>query len=139
MNNDVRVVERPELSDAELNRLFSASWPSHVERPFAAVLECSLTYFGAYEDSTLVGFLNVAWNGGDHAFLLDPTVLPAWRRRGIGLALVSAAIDASAARGVEWLHVDYEASLEPFYRKAGFRPTPAGLMRLSARSPFRWS
>ena len=131
MSDDVRIIERPQVTDAALNELFGASWPSHTPRAFARVLECSLTYFGAYQDSTLVGFVNVVWDGGDHAFLLDPTVLPACRRRGIGLALVSAAIDASAARGVEWLHVDYEARLAPFYRKAGFRPTPAGLMRFS--------
>jgi GNAT superfamily N-acetyltransferase len=114
-----------------LNALFKGSWPAHAERAFTHILERSLTWFGAYQDSMLVGFVNVAWDGGDHAFLLDPTVLPAWRRRGIGLALVAAAIEASAARGVEWLHVDYEASLEPFYRKAGFQPTQAGLMRLT--------
>jgi len=131
MNSNLRIVERPDLSDVELNELFTASWPSHAARSFAPILQQSLTYFGARHESTLVGFVNVAWDGGDHAFLLDPTVLPAWRRRGIGLALVAAAIDACAARGVEWLHVDYDARLEPFYRKAGFQPTQAGLMRLS--------
>jgi hypothetical protein len=30
----------------------------------------------------------------------------------------------------EWLHVDCEEVLEPFYRGCGFRPTPAGLLYL---------
>jgi ribosomal protein S18 acetylase RimI-like enzyme len=134
MNDNVRIIEKPDLSDAELNDLFSASWTSHTLRAFRPVLQRSLTYFGAYQKSKLVGFVNVAWDGGDHAFLLDPTVLPACRRRGIGLALVAAAVKASAARGVEWLHVDYEAALHHFYRRAGFRPTQAGLMCLSPGS-----
>jgi hypothetical protein len=41
---------------------------------------------------------------------------------------------AAAAReaGCEWLHVDYEASLTPFYEACGFVPTAAGLIRLRA-------
>jgi ribosomal protein S18 acetylase RimI-like enzyme len=119
MNDDVRIIEKPALSDADLNDLFSASWESHTVRAFGPILQRSLTYFGAYQESQLVGFVNVAWDGGDHAFLLDPTVLPACRRRGVGLALVAAAINASAVRGAEWLHVDYDAALERFYRRAG--------------------
>ena len=33
-------------------------------------------------------------------------------------------------RGVEWLHVDFDEELEPFYRAAGFSSTSAGLLRL---------
>jgi ribosomal protein S18 acetylase RimI-like enzyme len=132
MNDNIRIIERPNLSDTELNDLFSASWTSHTGRAFGPVLQRSLTYFGAYQDAKLVGFVNVAWDGGDHAFLLDPTVLPAYRGRGVGLALVAAAVNASAVNGAEWLHVDYDAELDGFYRKAGFQPTHAGLIRLSA-------
>jgi ribosomal protein S18 acetylase RimI-like enzyme len=131
MNPNVRIIEKPDRSDVDLNDLFSASWKSHTVRAFAPILLRSLTYFGAYQESTFVGFVNVAWDGGDHAFLLDPTVLPAWRRRGVGLALVAAAVKASAACGAEWLHVDHDAALDRFYRRAGFRPTHAGLIRLS--------
>ena len=132
LNDNVRIIEKPDLSDAELNHLFSASWTAHRVRAFGPILQRSLTYFGAYQDSRLIGFVNVAWDGGDHAFVLDPTVLPAYRRRGVGLALVAAAIKASATVGAEWLHVDYDAALDGFYRRAGFLPTHAGLIRLSA-------
>jgi ribosomal protein S18 acetylase RimI-like enzyme len=132
MNDNIRIIEKPNLSDAELNDLFSASWAAHTRRAFGQILQRSLTYFGAYQDFQLVGFVNVAWDGGDHAFLLDPTVLPAHRRRGVGLALVAAAIKASAGGGAQWLHVDHDAVLDGFYRRAGFRPTHAGLIRLSA-------
>ena len=134
MTSLVRIIEKPELSDAELNDLFCASWASHNTRTFASVLRRSLTYFGAFQESMLVGFVNVAWDGGDYAFLLDPTVRPAHRRRGIGLALVAAAVKASAASGAEWLHVDYERGLDHFYRRAGFRPTQSGLIRLVGAS-----
>jgi GNAT superfamily N-acetyltransferase len=46
---------------------------------------------------------------------------------------VRAAAQAAAEAGCENLHVDYEASLDPFYLACGFRPTAAGLLGLSPR------
>src|SRR5439155_1752198 len=42
-------------------------------------------------DGTVVGFVNVAWDGGDHAFLLDPKTRGAFQRKGIGTRLVELA------------------------------------------------
>lgn len=77
-----------------------------------------------------MGFVNVAWDGGAHAFLLDPTVLPSHRRRGIGTALVQKAVEEARRAGAQWAHVDYEAALQGFYGGCGFRETRAGLMML---------
>lgn len=127
---DVTIVTNPALSDDPLNALFAASWPDHAPRAFGPVLARSLVYCAAFDGDRLIGYVNVAWDGGAHAFLLDPTVHPDARHRGIGSALVRAAKDAAAERGAEWLHVDYEPHLEGFYRALGFRHTEAGLMRL---------
>ena len=94
------------------------------------VLHHSLTHACAYLDGELVGYANVAWDGGVHAFLLDPTVHPAYRHRGIGTALVRAVIERLSSRGFDWLHVDYRPELEGFYQGCGFQPTKAGLIRL---------
>lgn len=127
---NARIVERPTLTDDALNTLFSSSWDRHERRPFGAVLAHSLTYLAAYDHEKLVGFVNVAWDGGVHAFLLDPTVLPSHRRRGVGTALVKAAARAASLRGAEWLHVDYVPELEPFYVSLGFETSRAGILRL---------
>ncbi len=84
-------------------------------------------------DGALVGFVNVASDGGDHAFLLDPKVRPDHQRRGIGTQLVHLAALHAKRAGCEWLEVDFdeEAGLGPFYFGAcGFRPTRAGLIHL---------
>jgi len=78
----------------------------------------------------LVGFVNVAWDGGCHAFLLDPTVHPDYRRRGIGSELVRRAVEAATVHGVEWVQVDFDRELQRFYEKAGFAPTFAGLIHV---------
>ncbi len=81
----------------------------------------------------LVGFVNVAWDGGDHAFLLDTKARGSYQRRGIGAQLVRTAVVHAREAGCEWLHVDFDADLGSFYFDAcGFRPTHAGLIHLVA-------
>lgn len=123
--------DNPAIDNAVLNALFDAAWPRHVPTDFARQLARSLVYIAAYDNATLIGFVNVAWDGGVHTFLLDPTVHPAWRRRGIGRELVQRAATSAATHGAVWLHVDFAPGLRGFYAACGFRPTDAGLMRLT--------
>jgi len=82
-------------------------------------------------DGVLVGFVNVAWDGGDHAFLIDTKTRGSWQRRGIGSEVVRRAVHHAKAAGCEWLHVDFEPDLATFYFSAcGFLPTDAGLIHL---------
>jgi GNAT superfamily N-acetyltransferase len=82
-------------------------------------------------DGSLVGFVNVPWDGAIHAFLLDTLVAADLRRQGIGRRLVEVAVSGARAAGCEWLHVDFEHQLRPFYLDGcGFRPTAAGLIEL---------
>ena len=82
-------------------------------------------------DGTLVGFVNVAWDGGDHAFLIDTKVSADHQRLGIATTLVRHATGHARDAGCEWLHVDFRDELGPFYFQAcGFRPTTAGLIHL---------
>ena len=82
-------------------------------------------------DGTLVGFVNVAWDGSDHAFLIDTKTRGPFQRRGIGTRLVQLAAERARAAGCEWLHVDFEEHLASFYVDAcGFTPTDAGVIHL---------
>jgi ribosomal protein S18 acetylase RimI-like enzyme len=92
------------------------------------------------DQKNLVGFVNVAWDGGDHAFLLDAKVAGSHQRQGIATALVGHAVGHARAAGCEWLHVDFGEHLAAFYFGAcGFRPTPAGLIRLATSPEHRES
>jgi GNAT superfamily N-acetyltransferase len=83
------------------------------------------------EDGSLIGFVNVAWDGGDHAFLLDTKVRPDHQRRGIATEIVRIAAQHAKEAGCEWLEVDFHESHAAFYYDAcGFRPTKAGLLHL---------
>jgi prevent-host-death family protein len=130
MTELVFAVDDP-VSDEELHKLYAVAWDSYTPRGFQAVLRRSLCWVTARVDGLLVGFVYVAWDGGGHAFLLDPTVHPNHRRHGIGTRLVTIGADRAAAAGVDWLHVDYEPNLRDFYLACDFTPTSAGLRRLS--------
>ncbi|WP_329373401.1 GNAT family N-acetyltransferase [Streptomyces sp. NBC_00669] len=91
----------------------------------------SLGWVCARDDGDLVGFVNVAWDGGVHAFILDTVVAGSHRRTGIGAGLVAEAARQARAAQCAWLHVDFEEDLRAFYLDAcGFRPTAAGLIAL---------
>jgi len=126
----VELQRNPPLSDTILNQLFEASWPNHQVRSFGPVLEQSLVYIAALSGERLVGFVNVAWDGGVHGFVLDTTVHPDVRRQGIALSLLQEAARAAFEHKLEWLHVDFVPELEPLYREAGYRRTEAGLLEL---------
>ncbi|WP_016698531.1 GNAT family N-acetyltransferase [Actinoalloteichus spitiensis] len=91
----------------------------------------SLGWVNAHAGDRLVGFVNVAWDGGRHAFLLDTVVAVDHRHAGVGAGLVRAAVAGAREAGCQWLHVDFEADLGPFYLSScGFTPTSAGLLAL---------
>jgi GNAT superfamily N-acetyltransferase len=93
--------------------------------------EHSLGWVVAREADRHVGFVNVAWDGGAHAFLLDTVVARAYRGRGTGTALVEAAVVGASEAGCAWVHADWDADLDRFYTDAcGFTPTSAGLREL---------
>jgi len=99
------------------------AWRAQLER-------YSVSWVGAFAGEDLVGFVHACWDGGLHAFLLDTVVDPRCRRRGLGTRLVTHLVSEVRAAGCQWLHVDYEAHLESFYRAAGFGSTTAGILEL---------
>lgn len=120
----------PRPSDEALRELWLSAWGDAGPGSWRGVLARSLVHVGAYDGARLVGYVNVAWDGGVHAFLLDTCVHADYRRQGIATRLVKAAEETARARGAQWLHVDFEPHLAGFYRGCGFRPTEAGLIRL---------
>jgi ribosomal protein S18 acetylase RimI-like enzyme len=121
------------VDDRELSRLHALTFEGPVQvQPWAARLDWhALTWVGAFSNDQLIGFVQVLWDGGAHAFLLDVAVHPDQGRQGIGRRLVLTAVEEAKAAGCQWLHVDYEPHLADFYLGAcDFVPTEAGLLKL---------
>ncbi len=93
----------------------------------------SLGWACARDGHNLVGFVNVPWDGATHAFILDTLVAARAQHQGVGTSLVALAGKEARKAGCEWLHVDFEDHLRPFYfGSCGFTPTNAGLIALPA-------
>ena len=123
---------RGEASDGELVALTKSHGGAALPGWFDRIRPHSLGWaIARTPEGILVGFVNVAWDGSDHAFLIDTKVRPDHQRRGIGTELVRIAAGHAKEAGCEWLEVDFEEHLAPFYYGAcGFAPTAAGLLRL---------
>jgi GNAT superfamily N-acetyltransferase len=128
----VRYEWRGAFDNHALNVLHAEGFGHRVlDDDWTAQLERSLGWVCAYDGDVLVGFVNVAWDGGVHAFVLDTLVTASRRRHGVGTGLVAVATREARTAGCEWLHVDFEDHLRGFYFDAcGFTPTNAGLIEL---------
>jgi GNAT superfamily N-acetyltransferase len=124
---------RGPFDNAEVDELHAEGFGHRVpeEDWWARVNRHSLGWVCAREDGTLAGFVNVAWDGAAHAFILDTVVSTEVRRQGVGQELVTVAGRQARIAGCEWLHVDFEEHLRSFYLDhCGFRHTGAGLLAL---------
>ena len=124
---------RGDFDNAEVNELHAEAFGHRVLEDDwqAQVQRHSLGWVCARDGARLVGFVNVAWDGGVHAFALDTMVRADAARQGIGTELVAVSVAESRAAGCEWLHVDFDDHLREFYFDAcGFEPTNAGLIKL---------
>lgn len=128
MNVEYR--RRPPLTNEMLGELLDGDASRDKRSDYENLLTHSLTWVGAFDGDRLIGYANVAWDGGVHAFLLDPTVKEEFRGHGIGTRLVKEVLAAVAEYPtIQWVHVDSSDDLmKHFYVPAGFRPTAAGLV-----------
>jgi GNAT superfamily N-acetyltransferase len=132
----VEVTWRGSFTNAEANALHAEAFGTRVfdasEWNWERLLrDHSLGWVVARDRNALVGMVNVVWDGLVHAWLQDLMVAGSHRGGGLGRRLVEVSTEEARAAGCEWLHVDFDPDLRPFYLDAcGFTPTDAGLMRL---------
>jgi GNAT superfamily N-acetyltransferase len=136
-SNAYRLEWRGEFDNASVNALHAEAFDHQLlDYDWEGQLRAhSLGWVCAYDDAAaadgLVGFVNVPWDGGAHAFVMDTMVSARAARGGIGRRLIAVVAAEARAAGCEWLHVDFEDHLRGFYIEVcGFEPTNAGLIAL---------
>lgn len=127
---------RGPFGNTEIHRLHAEAFGTRVFTAqewdwVAQVARHSAGWVVARDGEELVGFVNVVSDGVVHAWLQDVMVAVGSRHGGLGRQLVATAAAAARTAGHEWLHVDFEDHLRPFYLDAcGFTPASAGVLRL---------
>jgi GNAT superfamily N-acetyltransferase len=127
---------RGEFDNPEVNALHAEAFDTRVfdasEWNWRELVDVhSLGWVVARDGTELVGFVNVLWDGLVHAWLQDTMVAAKAGRQGVGTQVVAVARDAARDAGCEFLHVDFDDDLKPFYYDAcGFTPTNGGLIAL---------
>jgi len=132
---EVIVEWRVKFGDSEVQRIHNRAFaidPPNPTDPWEQRLDRhSLGWVTARVNGDLVGFVNVVTDGGVHAWLQDVVVEPELQGREIGKTMIEVATKKSGDAGCEWLHVDFDDELSPFYfDRCGFQPTSAGLRYL---------
>lgn len=110
--------------EAEIRQLYaSVGWTAYTE-DLAALkrgFENSLLVLGAYEQDALIGILRAVGDGETILFIQDILVFPAYQRKGVGTALMQAALNRyPSVRQIELVTDDTPVTVA-FYRSLGFR------------------
>lgn len=136
MTERVAYAWRGDFTSREANALHAEAFDTRVfsddEWDWRAQVEAhSLGWVTARDHDELVGFANVLWDGLVHAWLQDVMVAGSHRGRAIGASVVARAVEGCRDAGCEYVHVDFDADLAPFYvDRCGFAPVTAGLLEL---------
>ncbi|MCQ8893458.1 MAG: GNAT family N-acetyltransferase [Methanolinea sp.] len=69
-----------------------------------------------------VGMGRAISDGVSDAYIQDLVVLPAFRGRGIGRAILEKLVDVCRQRGITWIALVAEPGTADFYRCSGFEP-----------------
>ena len=119
------ISEYREYHPAEILALYeSAGWTNYLEQPekLEAGYKNSLCVLAAYSSAKLVGILRAVGDGATIVFIQDILVLPEYQRKGIGTALIKAALEKyKDVYQIELLTDDTEKTVA-FYKSVGLTP-----------------
>lgn len=122
---EVRIVRRVDREQAK--RLYTeAGWwepgddqdSSWIDR----MVEGSFCFAGAFAGDRLVGMGRAVSDGASDAYIQDVTVLPDFRRLGIGRRLITALIGCLKEKKINWIGLIAEPGSQELYERLGFKP-----------------
>ena len=121
---DYTIREYPAYNEKEILSLYaSVGWTAYTDHPETLRKGCenSLLTLAAYEGEELLGILRAVGDGHTIVFLQDILVFPEHQRRGVGRALIQAALARFPhVRQIE-LATDNTPQTVAFYKSQGFK------------------
>lgn len=80
----------------------------------------SFLFLAAYDGSKLIGMGRSISDGISDAYIQDVTVLPEYRRKGIGGEIIRNLVSNLKERGIHWIGLIGEPGTQHFYEELGF-------------------
>lgn len=77
-------------------------------------------FAAAYDGDNLIGMGRSISDGVSDAYIQDVTVLPEYRKRGIGGRIIRLLVESLQARGIGWIGLIGEPGTRHFYEELGF-------------------
>ena len=101
-----------------------AGWQAYLtdDERLKTAFRSSLFVLGAFDQEQLIGFVRCVGDGGHIVLIQDVLVAAAYRRKGVGSALVNAVLEKYASVRMISLYTDADDEADNrFYRSLGFR------------------
>ena len=102
----------------------SVGWTAYTDRPdvLQKGFENSLLCLAAYEDDRMIGLVRAVGDGQTVVLIQDVLVRPEYQGRGVGRALLEAALDRFRSVRQMQLLTDDRPETVAFYQALGFKP-----------------
>ncbi|MFO7659836.1 MAG: GNAT family N-acetyltransferase [Candidatus Cloacimonadaceae bacterium] len=78
----------------------------------------------ARDGDTIIAMGRAISDGVSDAYIQDVTVLPEYRKQGIGGLIIDFLVDCLHSHGIEWIGLISEPGYESFYQNLGFGVMP---------------
>ena len=128
-----KIIRNATIDYHELHELrLAVGWPSDKERAKGEIENC-YSNFSIRHKGQLIGYLNTISDGVSDALLNNLIVRPGYQRKGIGRALLKAAVEELSRDGVKYFNIVFEEDLVPFYKKCGFHMMRSGIIDLTTK------
>lgn len=129
----IRPIESPQEIEAASELLRLANWSKRVSDPetLSALVQRSQLALVAIEDGNVIGFLRGLTDGIFNGYISMLVVAEAHRGKGVGSALVRAAIGEN--KEMTWVLRAGNESVGAFYEKLGFSTSRVAMERRGQR------
>lgn len=125
---------------AQLRKLYlSNNWieaaDGSTDALIGKIVSSTFCFAVARDGDRIIGMGRAISDGVSDAYIQDVTVLPEYRKQGIGGLIINFLVDYLHSQGIEWIGLISEPGYESFYQNLGFAVMPAYTPFLYKRKP----